>query len=54
MTDPQRDELRRKLRERAEEKRKRMIPPLPAPRYDEVYIAGTAWLDRIARGEEED
>jgi len=54
MTEEKRDELRRKIRERAEAMRQQMIPPTPPPRYDEVFFAGTAWLDRIARGEEED
>jgi len=31
-----------------------MVQPDPPPRYDDIYFAGTAWLDRIARGEEED
>lgn len=53
MSGIKRDELRQKIRERAEAKRKRMLPPMPPPRYDEVYFAGTEWLDRIARGEEE-
>jgi hypothetical protein len=54
MTDLKRDELRRKIRERSEALRKQMVPPMPPPRYDEVFFAETAWLDRIARGEEED
>ncbi len=49
-----RDEIRRKIRERAEARRQSMVPPMPPPRYDEVYFAGVAWLDRIARGEEHD
>ena len=56
MTDEKRekrDELRRKLRAYFEENRKRQVQPDPPPRYDEVYFEGTAWLDRMARGEEE-
>jgi len=53
MTQEQREELRRKIRERAEEMRQRMVPPSPAPRYDDIFFSGTAWLDRIARGEED-
>lgn len=53
MTIEQREELRRKIRERAEERRKRMVPTSPAPRYDDVFFAGIARLDSIARGVEE-
>ena len=54
MNEKQREELRRKIRDRAEAQRKQLLPPTPAPRYDEVFFAGTEWLDRIARGEEMD
>ena len=57
MTDAKREkreELRRRLRAYVEEKRKRHVQPDPPPRYDEVYFEGTAWLDRMARGEVED
>lgn len=54
MTDQRLDELRRKIRKLVEERRQRRVPPDPPPRYDDVYFVGTAWLDRIARGDEED
>ncbi len=53
MTDDKRDELRRRIREHLEARRRRTTPPIPPPRYDEVFFAGTAWLDRIARGEKD-
>jgi len=53
MTEEQREQLSCKIRERTKAKRQRMVPPEPPPRYDDVYFAGSAWLDRIAREDEE-
>lgn len=42
--------LRKKLKERLAQKRasKKLVTPLPAPRYDDVFLEGTKWLDSLA------
>jgi|GEM_PF-3593264 len=44
-TDALRAEVRRRLA--ARRRHRTTAPPSPAPRYDEVFLAGTAWLDRL-------
>lgn len=45
MTDARLEAIRAGVRERLA--RKRRSPPVPAPRYDDVYVRGVAWLDTL-------
>jgi hypothetical protein len=35
---------------RARRANPRTIPPYPEPRYDDVFVRGTEWLDALAAG----
>jgi hypothetical protein len=41
-----RAEIRRRLRLKAQEQA--ALPPDPAPRYDDVFFRGVAWLDSLS------
>jgi hypothetical protein len=36
-----------KWRLKRKRNRRRLVPPDPPPRYDEVFFEGTAWLDLL-------
>ena len=40
--------LRERLRRRAERRAKGRVQPHPAPRYDDVFYEGVAWLSSLA------
>jgi hypothetical protein len=48
----QTDELKQRIEEKLRNRRSPLTPPRPAPRYDEVYTRGTAWLDSQADPQE--
>jgi hypothetical protein len=39
------EQVKKKLKERTQQ---RLVSPIPAPRYDEVYFGGQNWLDELA------
>ena len=46
-TPAQQRYLKARFRARARRTSAAIVPPQPPPRYDAVFVAGTAWLDSL-------
>lgn len=46
-----RDAIKAEVQRRLAQERQTVRPPVPAPRYDDVFFEGVAWLDSLAEDE---